>query len=147
MSESYKLLDRVERRLIGHGIRFPSGEGSRARNVCSPSRSMLEHQSKTAKHPGVGYGWKIPSREDKQLTQVKVIQRSQVYRFREGREDRGFVAMASALGKEDLETHRPGIWYSTISRDPISVDSINFRSKIFGQITSVLSRYIIIIIF
>lgn len=55
--------------------------------------------------------------------------------------------MASALGKEDLETHRPGIWYSTISRDPISVDSINFRSKIFGQITSILSRYILIIIF
>lgn len=58
----------------------------------------------------------------------------------------GFVAMAFALGKEDVETHNPGIWRATISRSSTSVDSINLRSKIFGKITSVLSRYILIII-
>lgn len=40
----------------------------------------------------VGYSWKIPSRENKQLPWEKVIQRSQVCRFRKGREDKEFVA-------------------------------------------------------
>lgn len=54
--------------------------------------------------------------------------------------------MAFALGKEDMETHNPDIWCSTISRDTTPVDSINLRSKVFGKFAPVLSRYILVAI-